>query len=369
MAVTVHGQRSYRIASNSVQGWVSALGGQLGPVTFQIGDREVQPFSVAPWAEERWDGQPPIIQALRGDFFCMPFGANQQPFEGEVHPLHGEVANNGWTLEEESEGYLRIATEPIVRPCRVKKELWLTPGETALYCRHTITGGHGPMPLGHHAMLKFPQVPGSGLVSVSPFGFGQVFPGEFESPALGGYSSLRAGARFDNLQEVPMANGDTADLSRYPAREGFEDLAMVFSAGEIDFAWSAVVFPELGYAWYALRDPRVLSGTILWHSNGGRHYPPWNGRHRGVLGVEDITAYMHYGVAESFAENDASREGFMTYLPLDPKDPVVVNYIMGVVAVPHDFSHVAAIHRAKGSVTLESVNGAQVTARVDVARL
>ncbi|MEZ0327319.1 MAG: hypothetical protein ACAH95_15585 [Fimbriimonas sp.] len=369
MAVTVFGQPSFRIASDLAEGWVTELGGQLGPVTFRLGDRNIQPFSVAPWSEEKVTGHPPIIEALRGDFFCMPFGANLRPFGDEVHPLHGATANGVWSLEDETEGYLRMSMDTLVRPSHVVKELWLRPGETAVYCRHTISAGSGPMPLGHHAMVKFPPKEGSGLVSVSPFVFGQVFPDQLENPVLGGYSSFKEGARFDSLEAVPLANGDSADLSRYPAREGFEDLAMVFSDPDADFAWSAVVFPKLGYAWYALKDPRVLSGTILWHSNGGRHYSPWNGRHRGVLGVEDITGYMHYGVAESSAQNEASRAGLRTHLMLNPAVPTVVNYIMGVVEVPSDFDHVNDIHREKSGLVMESRSGKLVTIKVDIAHL
>jgi hypothetical protein len=367
--VGILGQPSYRIASDVAEAWVTQLGGQIGPVTFRLGDRNIQPFSVAPWCEERVDEHPAIIRALRGDFFCLPFGANLQPFGGEIHPLHGDTANREWRLEEQSEGYLSMSMETTVRPSHVLKEHWLRPGETAVYCRHTISGGSGPVPLGHHAMVKFPEGEGSGLVSVSPFGFGQVYPDELESPKLGGYSSFKEGAQFDRLSEVPLAKGGTADLSTYPAREGFEDLAMVFSEKGTDFAWSAVVFPEAGYGWYALKDPRVLSGTILWHSNGGRHYAPWIGRHRRVLGIEDVTAYMHYGVAESSSENEASRAGFRTHVVLDPSTPTVVNYIMGIFAVPTGFDHVAAVHREEQRVVFQSRSGQLAEAAVGVRHL
>ncbi len=366
MAVKVFGQPSFRIASDAAEGWVTELGGHLGPVTFRLGNRNIQPFSIAPWAEENVEEHPAILRALRGDFFCMPFGANLQKFGDEEHVLHGDTANGNWCLEEARDGYLRMSMDTQVRTSNVVKELWMRPGETAVHSRHTISGGSGPMPFGHHAMVKFPC---EGLVSVSPFSFGQVYPDPFENPVLGGYSCLKEGARFTRLDAVPMANGGTADLSRYPAREGFEDLAMVFSESDRDFAWSAVVFPELGYAWYALKNPRVLSGTILWHSNGGRHYAPWKGRHRGVLGIEDVTAYMHYGVAESAAENEASREGFVTHHLLDPERPTVVNYIMGIVEVPSDFGHVTSIEQADEGILLRSTQKDYVTAKLDIALL
>ena len=89
---------------------------------------------------------------------------------------------------------------------------------------------------------------------------------------------------------------------------------MVVHEATPDFAWTAVTFPAQRYVWFALKDPRVLRSTVLWHSNGGRHYPPWNGRHVNVLGMEDVTTYFHFGLAESARPNSISRRGFPTCL-------------------------------------------------------
>ena len=53
----------------------------------------------------------------------------------------------------------------------------------------------------------------------------------------------------------------------------------------LPFAWTAVAFPQQRQVWFALKDPRLLRATIFWISNGGRYYPPWNGRHRNVMGL------------------------------------------------------------------------------------
>ena len=93
----IYGQPSWRLASASVEAFVTELGGHLGPVTFDRRGWKLQPYSVAPWAEEQTDPSlPPIIKALRGDFFCLPFGGNATPFGAEKHPVHGETANACW---------------------------------------------------------------------------------------------------------------------------------------------------------------------------------------------------------------------------------------------------------------------------------
>jgi len=79
----VRGQPSWRLAADRVEAYVTELGGQVGPVTFQLKGKKVRPFSVAPWVEEKTDPLlPPILKVLRGDFFCLPFGGNATPYRG-----------------------------------------------------------------------------------------------------------------------------------------------------------------------------------------------------------------------------------------------------------------------------------------------
>ena len=372
----IHGQPSWRLASAQVEAFVTELGGHLGPVTFDRKGRKLQPYSVAPWAEERTDPSvPPILKALRGDFFCLPFGGNATPFGGERHPVHGETANARWQFRslDTSAGRscLHLSLQTKVRPGRVDKRIWLVEGQNALYSQHVVSGMNGPANLGHHAMLKFPDVAGSGLVSTSRFLYGQVFPQAFELPENRGYSWLKPGAVFRSLEKVPTLSGETTDLTRYPARRGFEDLVMLVSDPELPFAWTAVAFPNERYVWFALKDPRVLRETIFWLSNGGRHYPPWSSRHVNVMGLEEVTSYFHLGLAESARKNPISRKGFPTCLTLSPKKPLVVPYIMGVAAIPAGFDRVASIQAVPGNqaILLQSSSGKQARAAVDLSFL
>jgi hypothetical protein len=369
----VCGQPSWRLASSQVEAFVTELGGQLGPVTFERGGRKIKPYALAPWAEETFDPPlPPIIQVLRGDFFCLPFGGNAKPFRGERHPIHGETANARWHFESLQNrldrSCLHLSLQTKIRPGRVDKRISLIEGQNTLYCQHLVSGMRGPMNLGHHAMLKFPEAPGGGLLSTSHFTQGQVFPLAFESAEQGGYSCLKAGAAFDSLQAVPMANGDKADLSRYPARGGYEDLVMLVSDDKVPFAWTAVAFPKERFVWFALKDPRVLRATIFWISNGGRHYPPWNGRHVRVMGLEEVTSFFHLGLAESAARNPLSAMGIPTCLRLDPRKTLAVNYIMGVARIPAGFDRVASIQSQAGNkaIVLKSASGQRTEAAVDL---
>lgn len=370
---TVHGQPSWSFKNSHVHAHVTRLGGQLAPVTFRLGGKQVQPFSIAPWAEEKTDpGMPALLRALRGDFFCAPFGGNGVAWRGEQHPPHGETANALWRLKAFERTADRLTLHArldlTVRKGTADKFITLIEDHTALYQRHVLAG-RGPMSVGHHAMLKFPDVPESGVVSTSRFTHAQVLPDWFERPEARGYQALKPGATFRSLERVPLLNGDVTDLTRYPARRGFDDLVMLTADPKLPFAWSAVTFAAERFVYFALRDPRTLRHTILWFSNGGRHYPPWNGRHTAVLGIEDTTSYFHYGLAESAKPNPLNRRGLATTLTLGPKKPAVINYIIGVAAIPAGFDRVKDIRADGDEIELVAANGKRVRTTVDVGFL
>jgi hypothetical protein len=365
----IRGQESWRIKSPEVEAFITGLGGHLGPVKFRLGSRTIQPYAVAPWATEALDAKtPPVLKVLRGDFFCLPFGGNDTPFRGERHPPHGETANAKWALRDHSAESIHLSLPTRIRRGRVDKFVSLKPGHTAVYIRHVVAGMSGPMSFGHHAMLKFPDPAGSGHVSTSRFVRGQVLPTQFECPAKQGYSSLKIGATFRELAKVPRADGENADLSRYPARRGFEDLVMLSSNARLPFTWTAVTFPGEGYVWFAIKDPRVLRHTVLWHSNGGRYYAPWSARHLNVLGLEEVTSYFHYGLAESAAANPVSGAGMPTCMKLDPSRKLCINYIMAVAAIPKRFDQLKAIKpvQDRTAVELESTTGRKVRVPLDL---
>ena len=375
MLKRILGQPSWRIATPQVESFVTRAGGHVGPVTFKLNGRKISPYSVAPWATEnaiqRDPKTPSIIKVLRGDFFCMPFGGNASPFGRERHPVHGEVANANWKFEglDKNQGpALRLSLATKVRPARVEKTVSLHRGQHAIYSRHVISDATGPTTIGHHAMLKFPAEPGSGVISTSAVSFGQVFPEPVERPENLGYSILKPGATFDSLERVPTITGELTDLSRYPARRGFEDLVMLASDTNAPFAWTAVAFAKQRYVWFALKDPRVLRSTILWISNGGRHYAPWSSRHVNVMGLEEVTSNFHHGLAESVADNAWRRRGIPTHVELDPNRPTVVNYIMAIAEIPERFDRVASIEPAgnNNAVEIRSSNGEIIRTAIDL---
>lgn len=363
---------TWSLKNDVVKASVTQIGGHLGPVLFQLPNRRTaSPLAVAPWSGEKLtDDLPPLLQSLRGDFFCAPFGGNGVPFKGERHPPHGESANGRWVLEATTRAgdavTLHAHLETKVRKGRIDKRLTLRTGHTAVYCEHLLQGYSGRMPIGTHPCLRFPDREGAGRISVGHWRWGQVLPGEFESPAAGGYSSLKPGARFRSLSKVPLARGGFTDVSRYPARRGFEDLVMLMGDGKAPFGWSAVTFPAERFVFLQLKNPRVLRHTVLWLSNGGRHYPPWNGRHVNVLGMEEVTANFHLGLADSVRPNALSRMGLPTSVALSRRTPLRVASILAVVAIPAKFDIVAEVRAIAGGVELVAESGERARAPLDL---
>jgi hypothetical protein len=140
---------------------------------------------------------------------------------------------------------------------------------------------------------------------------------------------------------------------------------MIHHRDAADFAWTAVVFPEKNFVWFSLKNPAHLASTVLWHSNGGRHYAPWNGRHRGVLGVEDVTAYFHLGLAASLQENPWNEKGVPTSLHLDAGRSTRIPYIIGIAPLVDGFEAVQSIQLTDAGIRLISESGAIIDHTVD----
>jgi hypothetical protein len=362
------------LETDAVKASVTQTGGHIAPVAFQLGKKTVQPYSIAPWWNEKLPaGLPPIVQVLRGDFFCMPFGGNATKYRGVKHEVHGDTANLRWKplgYEKTKEATtLRLGMELESYAGRVEKRITLVPGHTLLYQKHIIAGVNAPTSLGHHSVLKFPEEPGSGRLSTSKRLFGQVFVEPAENPAEGGYSILKSGAVFDDLGCVPTITGETTDIGSYPARRGFEEIVILATDPSEPIAWTAVAFPKEGYAWFSLRDPQVLTSTLLWITNGGRHYAPWNGRHVNAMGVEDMTGCFHYGATESAKSNVLSERGVKTSVAPSAKKPLHVNYISGLVAIPKTFDRVKSIVVEPNQAILTSESGKCVRTPVNASFL
>jgi hypothetical protein len=371
---TLHAQPSFIVATKAVEIAVTKFGGQMAPVTFfRDSAQPVKPYYVSPWQDEAPTKMPaPVLNTLRGDFFCLPFGGNNDEVAGEKHPPHGEIAGDAWhlvgTKKTGDVTTLTLGIETKVRKGRVTKELSLVDGQNVVYSRNTIEGFTGRSPLGHHATLAMPEKDGAVRIATSAFRFGITCPSLFSDPKQREYQALLPGAKWTDLTKVPAAWKDApdADLTRLPGRYGYADLIQIVNepwAKTNGPGWTAATFSDAGYVWFSLKDPAVLNSTVFWMEYHGRHGHPWNGRNN-CLGLEDVTAFFADGLAASTKENALTKEGVETAVALSSDRPTAVNYIQGVVKIPDGFDSVKTLEFAPGEVTFISTTGRRVTAPV-----
>lgn len=356
--VDIHGAASWVLETESVRLAVTRTGGHMAPVSFRLGERWVQPYSLPPWTADQYADQDGATRALRGDFFCLPFGGH----ECTPHP-HGDSANADWSLDSLGGMQLRLTMESRFPKASLTKQIHLNPGQTALYIEHEIRGLDGRFSYGHHPILHFPDTAPPAQLSMSHWVIGEVVPCDLNDPSIGQRSVLVPGGRVAGLDQLPRRDGGTASLATYPSLEGCEE-AVLFGHDSNGLAWRAVVMD--GYVWFTLRRAEDFPGSLLWVSNGGRDATPWGGVHTRRLGVEDICGY-------SWLEEDAPgaaawRElGVATGRTFSPDETVRLRHIQAVAPVPAGCGSVREIEFLPGGATIRLIftSGESLTADID----
>jgi hypothetical protein len=314
---------------------VQSLGGMLGPVAFRLPDgREVSPLHVAPWGDDPGrKAFPPILQELRGEWPCIPFGtdapralpegwsASGETFDGADIP-HGHSSNAEWVFTSVSAHSIELTCDyPETHPIRrLTRTIAVDPEAPALDISLTVEARRPcRLPIGLHPTLRLPTE-GTARLAPPAFRKGRVFPLDVEP----GQGLLVAGATFDWLQAIPRRTGGTLSLGHLPLSENAEELVQLcgVSGGfrlhhpdgwHVALDWDTQHFPSL----------------LLWISNRGRAYAPWNSRHV-ALGVEPVNAAFDLGPAISTAPNPISAAGIATAQAFDPDQPFTTRYRIGV---------------------------------------
>ncbi len=335
-------ERFHRMQAAGISLAVDLAVGHIRDFTVEMAGRKLTPLHTAPWVNDPTITDDPEIQPnlkyLSGDFFCAPFGASDVETDA---PGHGWPANSTWLLvdEERSRGAVtaRFVLGKRVMGAEVVKEFTLRDGHPFLYERHVFNGGSGAVSAAGHAMTDFK---GEGRLSFSPKAFGYLPAATQETDPARGRSLFATDVRFTDLSKLPLASGKTVDMHRYPLARRHEDLAVLVEAPDSRLGWAAAVRSDGGDMMLSLKNPADFPFTYLWFSNGGRFYKPWNGRHRGVLGIEEGRAYSSAGHAASIAPNPFSEEGFPTSLTLMPEGSVAVRHVIGGIPLPEGWSQV-----------------------------
>jgi hypothetical protein len=301
--------------------------GHIADLAIEAGGRALRPLHRAPWIDEPatqaadWS---PGTKGLSGDFLCAPFSAS----DIEDAPLHGWPANSRWKVIDngaiEGGWRARLQLERKVLGATIEKVLTLRDRHPFLYQEHVFRGGAGELPAAHHPMTSMQA---GGRLAFSPKRMGLTPAASLEPDPSRGRYVLAYPARSNDLARFPQADGGVYDLTVYPAGGSAEDFVILVEDDHPGPGWTAVARRAEADLVLVLKNPRELPVTMLWISNGGRDYAPWNGRHRGVLGIEDgRTAVGH---STSLGDNQLKQLGVPTSFVLDPKGEVSFRHVLG----------------------------------------
>ena len=320
-------------------------GGLLQDLVVEDDGHEVAPLHRAPWvgtAEAMPQGSGVTLGKLGGDWFCAPFGARD-----EGSPLHGWTAGTGWNVVLQGSGLLRAVLDRSVRGATVLKELSVEDRHPFVYQRHVFLGGQGRLPVANHANVSLRN---GGVIRTSPKALWETPKNAQESDPARGRSCLSYPAQATDPRAFPGLDGPV-DLRRYPWGPRHEDFVMGLEARGHRLGWTAVTRPDEGDLYLSLRDARSLPMTMLWHSNGGRDYPPWSGRHFGCLGVEEGAAATMLSLS---SEADLAGPGLLT---LAPDGLCEVRHAIGAIRWPSGEA-VADIREEDDGLVVEGEAGA-----------
>jgi hypothetical protein len=342
---------TWSIAWSHGRATVHAGAGALGRTDFRLDDgRTVNPFYEAPWLGRAEPVEPPVMTNLRGDWACLPFGhpygadegltgawaeAAGTKLDGPLTPgetiQHGYGANVDWRLVSQTGEALVIAVDyPSESPVAgLTRTIRPVPGQPAIDVSVEIHARRPcRQPFGFHPNFALRGAPGSFRIEPGRFAFGLTHPtGER------GVSKAARAARFSSLGDVPLASGGSAPFDRLPFAGDTEEIVQLCGIdGSVRLldeaeraAWTLTFDKEARSAGGATGTRESLPSLLLWMSNRGRKYDPWNGRNL-CLGVEPIASAFDLGTPASVSANPIADAGVATALTLDPARPVTVGF-------------------------------------------
>ena len=319
---------------------VESLGGMLGPTLFVLPDgRQVAPFQIAPWANQPGtEALPGILRRLRGEWPCVPFGADSdRPAQGgwpssrstgALDPFpHGYGSSNDWRFDAPSPSRISLSIAyPEGHPIgSLERHIAPDPAHAALDFELVVNvRSDCVLPIGLHPCFRLPTIPGAMRIEVDDGVSAATFPGDVDA------SSIFAPGRFsDGWNAVALRDGSTLDVSHAPLAHRTEDLLQLLAVPGRGSLWNAAEGYRVRLSW----NPEHFPSVLLWFSNRGRRFAPWNGRHL-ALGFEPVCSAFDLGAQISAADNPIAARGVATARQFRAGERFVTRYRIEVEPAP-----------------------------------
>jgi hypothetical protein len=316
----------------------------IGPARFMIdGGRSIQPFAVAPWADDsgkEYQSLPPLLKRLRGEWACVPYGMPDppetlprdwrppRPLTREDHSFHGYSSNAAWQLRSRTESSLDLFLDyPASHPVRrVERRIKGETGQPQLTFELTIeTRAETALPIGLHPTFRLPAETGLALVAFDGNAQVHTYPVDAEPDV----SRLQPDLRGQPLHRVPCKDGSFADLGRHPLPDVTEELVLVTGHG----GGATLTNTAEGYAVRLAWDAAAFPSCMMWISNKGRTAYPWSSRFQAIA-IEPVIAPFDLGtdVARD-PNNPLRRAGIATARSFTANSPWTTSYTIEVTSL------------------------------------
>ena len=178
------------------------------------------------------------------------------------------------------------------------------------------------MPLGLHPIFTLPEAAGQAELLLPEYAFAATFPAAVDASSIF-VQNAQTGARA-----VACLDGSTCDVTCLPLARSTEELLMLCNVA--DGSVTLRNRPQgcrITLSW----DARLLPNCLLWLSNRGRTFAPWNGQNL-CLGIEPIAAAFDLGEDVSSHDNPLRRKDVCTSLPFKKGVPFVLTHSLQVSA-------------------------------------
>jgi hypothetical protein len=335
--------KTWTIQSSFVKAEIQNVGAMVGPAWFNLGRTQAQPFAVAPWAESgsaEHAALPGILQRLRGEWPCVPFGitntrtlpADWQPrtsttIEPDPHP-HGLSSNAQWHLADLQadritltlrypESHAVAVLTRIISASRLQPQLDFS---LRIEVREPCE-----LPIGLHPTFRVSQAPRQTLLDLGSSASVWTSPVPLEP----GVPYFESDIRGTSPSRVPVRAG-VEDITRLPLPRAAEEIVLAIghegraSLQNLEEAYRATL------SW----DPVMFPACLLWLSNGGRTYYPWDGRFR-AIGIEPVRSAFDLGtVVSRERSNPLWQVGVPCVFQLSPTAPFETRYCVTLTTIP-----------------------------------
>lgn len=265
-------------------------GGMLSALQLKRNDQYEDLLHRAPWLGSDFYQKPGTLQDhLAGEWPCVPFGwVSEDNRFFKVRFSHGAPCHNTWQCVQVDEASSKVVLEYDFAPdyplAKCIRTIELLEDRVKLHLK-VIAKEDCKLPFGVHPCFKVDrdfnqielEIQGDGVV--------------YGMPCEQDISRLASGQYFKTLHEVPLdekyhnkdGNGTTVDLSHLPFAYNTEEIAqMLHPQGQ-----AIVRYPKRNLQLTLKWDQDKVPTCLLWMSNYGRNYEPWNGTNC-CLGIEPI---------------------------------------------------------------------------------